>query len=95
MIETTLVSSTAATQVYQNPIAVRFFENLDAAADELQKNGKLCFSTLSNIIGPAPRIPSSPDTDAMLEAYEETSRYSDKLLDIERKICTYATKNRS
>ena len=95
MTETTLVSITAATQVYKNPIAVRFFENLDAAVDEFNKNGKLCFSTLSNIVGPAPCIPMSPDTDAMLEAYDESARYADKILNIENKIRTCAAKNRS
>lgn len=92
MTETTLVTTTAATQVYTNPIARRFFNFLDSASDEFRQNGKLTFSTIEKIVGRAPVIPDSPDMDARMEAYDDLTQYSTKVLDIESKISTYAGK---
>lgn len=95
MTENTLLNSAAATQTYINPIAVRFFEFLDSCANELQENGKLTFSSIEKILGKPPVIPASPDMDARLEAYEELTQYSNRVLDIESKIRTYAEEKRS
>ena len=92
MTVTTLISSTSATQVYKNPIAVRFFENLDAAAQEFSENGKLSFPIIEKILGKPPVIPNSPDMDARLEAYEELTQYSTQILNVESKLRTYAEK---
>ena len=92
MTGTTLVTVTAATQVYTNPIASKFFNLLDSASDEFKENGKLTFSTIEKILGKPPVIPDSPYMDARLEAYEDLTQYSTKVLDIESKIRTYAGK---
>lgn len=95
MTDSTLVSTTPATQVFKNSIAVRFFEVLDSAADEFNQNGKLTFSTIEKIIGKPPVIPNSPDMDARMDAWNETAQYSDRVLDIESKLRTYAEKKRA
>lgn len=92
MTDNTLVSTTPATAVYKNPIAVRFFENLEPAKEEFQQNGKLTCPIIETILGKPPVVPSSPDMDARLEAFEELSKYSDKALDIESKLLSYAKK---
>lgn len=95
MTDNTLVKATLATQLYSNPIAVKFFENLDAATEEFSQNGKLSFPIIEKILGKPPVIPDSPDMDARLEAYEELTQYSTQALNIESKLRTYAQKKRA
>lgn len=90
MTVNSLSNQTTATQIHKNPIAVRFFEFLDSSATELIQTGKLSSSTIEKILGKQPVIPSSPDMDARLEAYEELTRYSEMISNIESKIRTYA-----
>lgn len=95
MTDSTLVKVTPATQVYKNPIAVRFFDCLDLAVEDFKQNGKLTFPTIEKILGKPPVIPDSPDMDARMEAYEELSKYSNQVLNIECKLRTYVEKKRA
>ena len=80
MTDTTLVCYTHEAQEYKNPIATRFFECYEA----YRKTGKK-FSP-RDVLGPAPRIPDSPDMDTRLEAYEDLAKYSRKYKELEEKI---------
>ena len=46
---------------------------------EYVKIGYLTYPTISQVFGPAPAIPDSPDTDARLEAWEDQVEYSTKI----------------
>lgn len=89
---TTVVTITPTSATYSNPVASRFFDSLELATTEYQKNGKLSFGIIESILGEPPKIPYHSDMDTMLEAYEEVSAYSDKVLDIESKLKSYASK---
>lgn len=91
MTDNTLIAA-PATQLHKSPIAVKFFELLDLADNDFNQNGKLSFSIIEKILGKPPIIPSSPDMDARLEAYEELTQYSMRASNIESKIRTYAEK---
>lgn len=97
MTVNTLVFSTTETiakQQYANPIAVRFFENLEQLASELTQTGKISFSSMVEIIGKEPVIVDSPDNDARLEAYEEIIQFHTQASNIASLIETYAKKNK-
>ena len=80
MTDTTLVRYTPEAQEYKNPIATRFFECYEA----YRKTGKN-FSPC-DVLGPAPRIPDSPDMDTRLEAYEDLAEHSRKYKEMEERI---------
>lgn len=89
---TTVVTITPTSTTYANPIAARFFDSLELTTAEYKRNGKFSFEIIESILGPVPKIPYHSDMDTMLEAYEEVSAYSDKVLDIESKLKSYASK---
>jgi len=88
MTEYTTISTPETS--FANPIASRFFEHLDAAAEEIRQNGKLSSFMIEKILGKAPVVSDSPDNDARMEAYEELALYSTRVLNIEEKVRTYA-----
>ena len=92
MTESILISSTSKGDKFANPIAVRFFEYLEEAADESATYGNVTLPTLEKIVGDEPIIPSSPDMDARVEAYEELHQYLSTGKNILALIGTYAKK---
>lgn len=60
-----------------------FTTSLDSLLEEYHKTSKLTIELLVPILGNPPRIPQSPDMDAMLEAYEERAEYGRKANSIE------------
>ena len=63
------------------------FEGHDIApmVHSLVKEKKVNYTTISNVFGPAPRIPDSPDMDAMLDAWEDQAEYAAKVQRAEEK----------
>lgn len=65
-----------------------FEETFDELTNELQHTGTISLDSFIKIIGRPPVIPQSPDTDAMLEAWEERAVYSRKIIQLENLIST-------
>ena len=63
-----------------------FDESFDSLLNELRTTGKIDLSSFTNIVGRPPIIPQSPDTDAMLEAWEDRATYSKKIMQLENLI---------
>lgn len=61
-----------------------FNNSLDNLLKEYEKTSKLTIELLIPILGNPPRIPQSPDMDAMLEAYEDRAKYGEKANSIEK-----------
>ncbi len=60
-----------------------FNSSLATLFEEYKKASTLTIELLKPILGNPPRIPQSPDMDAMLEAYEERANYGKKANSIE------------
>lgn len=60
-----------------------FNTSLDTLLKEYRKSSNLAVELLVPILGNPPRIPQSPDMDAMLEAYEALAEYGHKANSIE------------
>lgn len=60
-----------------------FNTSLDTLLEEYKKSSNLTVELLVPILGNPPRIPQSPDMDAMLEAYEARAEYGRKFNSIE------------
>lgn len=52
--------------------------------EEYRKSSKLTLELLVPILGNPPKIPQSPDMDAMLEEYEDRAQYGKKAESIEQ-----------
>lgn len=76
------------TREFKDPIAVRFFETLEALPKEI-KNTDILLLLVEPILGKEPIIPSSPDMDARLEAADEFAMYMSKADDIILKAKNY------
>lgn len=60
-----------------------FESSFDSLIEEYRNSGTLKLDSLVPILGKPPIIPQSPDTDAMLEAYDEKAIYGHKIKEIE------------
>lgn len=60
-----------------------FITSLDSLLQEYKKASTLSIEFLKPILGNPPRIPQSPDMDAMLDAYEDRAKYGKKANSIE------------
>ncbi|NLC88415.1 MAG: hypothetical protein GX682_06625 [Clostridiaceae bacterium] len=90
--ETTLVF-TEGEQVLVNPIAKRFFDNLDSAAKEYLDNGSISIYTYSKILGVTPNVPLTDNEFLLAKAYKDFFKdYSNLISDLELKIKNYAKK---
>jgi len=57
------------------PAVTKFCDNINDFKKEYQENGTLKLDSIIKVLGNPPRIPNSPDTDAMMEAWEEKAEY--------------------
>lgn len=80
---------------FKNPVAINFFALLDEAAQEFSRCGELKETTLEKILGSEPIIPSSPDSDARLEAFNDLYEYQERAKNIQKLIKNYANKKGS
>jgi len=81
---------TTWTEELSAPIAQKLYDNRDDLAAEYREKGTLTLDSIIKVLGNPPRIPNSPDTDAMLEAWEEKAEYGRLTEIIETKIKDYA-----
>lgn len=60
---------------FSAPIKERLVSNWENLLTEYREKGTLSLDSVISIIGKPPVIPMSPDTDALLEAYNERAQY--------------------
>lgn len=60
---------------FSAPIRERLVSKWEDLVTEYRDKGSLSLDSVISIIGKPPVIPMSPDTDAMLEAYNEKAQY--------------------
>lgn len=93
MVENILENKTAETQIYQNPIAVRFFENLETLSKEVY-DGKVDFYLLEPILGELPDLSTISNLHSFSIACNDLTQYTNRASDIFSKLLTYAKHNK-
>lgn len=67
--------STTIEKELSSPALQSFINNINDFTKEYREKGSLTLESIIKVLGNPPRIPNSPDTDAMLEAWEERAEY--------------------
>lgn len=71
------------------PVTEKVRSILDELCEEYKEKNTLSIKSLSKILGNPPAIPESPDTDAMLDAYNARAEYGRKAIFLEQFIKEY------
>ena len=71
------------------PVTKKVRSILDELCEDIKQDNTLSIESLSKILGRPPVIPDSPDTDAMLDAYDAKAEYGRKAEFIEDFVREY------
>ena len=79
---------------FSAPIKERLVSNWETLITEYRDKGSLSLDSIISIIGKPPVIPMSPDTDAMLEAYNEKAQYGHMCFVLDSIISIFANQEK-
>ena len=79
---------------FSAPMKKSLMANWKNLVEEYREKGTLSLSSITEIIGKPPVIPMSPDTDAMLEAYNEKAQYGHMCFVLDSIISIFANQEK-